>query len=109
LETERLEIITAIEYISQSKKQYSQQVLKQNTLQKIYQLKVTRTYYTDGSIRDNMVGFGVYCEEDGEESYNICEDILISAVELTVIQMAMHHISGHKAERNLDAPNGIGR
>jgi ribonuclease HI len=42
-----------------------------------------------------MVGFGVYCEEDGlEESYNICE-------ELTAIQMAMQHISGQEAERNL--------
>jgi hypothetical protein len=65
LETERLEIITAIEGegISQSKKkQYSQQVLKQKTLQEKDQLKATQTYYTDGSIRDNMVGFGVYCE-----------------------------------------------
>jgi hypothetical protein len=60
LETERLDIITAIEGISQ--KQYSQQVLEQNTLQGKDQLKATRTYYTDGSIRDNMVGFGVYCE-----------------------------------------------
>jgi hypothetical protein len=36
-----------------------------------------------------------------EESYNICEDIPISAVELTAIQMAMQRISGQEAERNL--------
>jgi ribonuclease HI len=48
-----------------------------------------------------MVGFVVYCEEDRlEESYNICEDIFISAVELTAIQTAMQHISGQEAERN---------
>jgi hypothetical protein len=45
-----------------------------------------------------MVSFGVYCEEDGlEESYNICEYIPISAVELTAIQMVMQHISGEKS------------
>jgi ribonuclease HI len=44
----------------------------------------------------------VYCEEDGlEESYNICKDISIPAVELTAIQMAMQHINGQEAERNL--------
>jgi hypothetical protein len=111
-----LEIIVAIEGISQSKIQYSQQVLKQTTLQAIYHLKAT--YYTDGSNRDNMVGYGVYCEEDGlAESYNICEDIPISAVQLTAIQMAMQHISGQEAKSYthrltdgmLDAPKGTGR
>jgi ribonuclease HI len=49
-----------------------------------------------------MVGFGVYCEEDGlEESYNISEDIPNSAVELTTIQMAMQHLNGQEAEKNL--------
>jgi hypothetical protein len=67
-------------------KSISQQVL--NTLQEINQLKATRTYYTSGSIRDNMVVFGVHCEEDKlEESYNICEDIPTLAVELTAIQI----------------------
>jgi hypothetical protein len=45
-----------------------------------------------------MVSFGVYCEEDGlEESYNICEYIPISAVELTAIQMVMQHIGREKS------------
>jgi hypothetical protein len=35
-----------------------------NTLQEINQLKATRTYSTDGFIRDNMVSFGVYCEKN---------------------------------------------
>jgi hypothetical protein len=49
-----------------------------------------------------MVGFCMYCEEDElEESYNICEDIPIPAVELTAIQMAMQHINEQEAERNL--------
>jgi hypothetical protein len=59
-----------------------------------------------------MVGYGVYCEEDElEESYNICEDIPISAVELTTVQMAMQHITGeeshtHRLIDGIDGPCG---
>jgi hypothetical protein len=62
------------------------------------------------------VRFGVYCKEDGqEESYNKSEDIPISAVELTAIQMAMQHINGQQSytrrlvDGMLDAPKGTGR
>jgi hypothetical protein len=49
-----------------------------------------------------MVGVGVYFEEDGlEESYKICEDIPISMVELTSIQMTLQHISEQETERKL--------
>jgi hypothetical protein len=45
-----------------------------------------------------MVGFDVYCEEDGlEESYKVCEDVPIKAVELTAIQLAMKHIIGEES------------
>jgi hypothetical protein len=50
-----------------------------------------------------MMGFGT--------KYKICEDIPISAVELTAIQMAMQNVSEQKAERSLmftDALQGTG-
>jgi hypothetical protein len=101
LETERLEIITAIEGISQSKKQYSQQVLKQNTLQVIDQLKATRTY-TIRMARSVTTWWASVCtaRKINWKKAKIFEDIPISAVEMKAIQMAMQHISGQEAKRN---------
>jgi hypothetical protein len=91
LKTKRLKIITAIEKKTIANK-YSNKTLK-----------ATRTYYSDVSIKVSMIGFGI--------KYKICEDISISAVELTAIQMAMKNVSEQKAERSLmftDALQGTG-
>jgi hypothetical protein len=57
-----LEIHTQLRGARQPKSCYDQQTLKQIAISEINTYKTDNIYFTDGSILDGKVGYGVYCK-----------------------------------------------
>jgi ribonuclease HI len=92
--TGKLEIQTAIRGIAQPKINYDKQTLKLATISEINTIQADHTYYTDGSIMNGQVGYGVYCKETNiEKHYKIDKNVAIYAAELTAIETAAELIS----------------